>query len=270
MRYALIALLGLATLPVTPSLASCPRWAAPTVVNQSNGIDVEFDLTQTGNELSGTAAYHWNGPTQVLGGHMIYSNGGNVEGTLKGSHVELRVRWGDNEESRAIGVYSMDIDEDGRISGETYDFQNPGSRARLLGTVSCTEAAVPPPASDNRRVVHLGKRLPPKEASPVEPLDTNRRGAAVLVSKNGCAQGFVPRGAAADDAVCVTPESRTRVASENSRAPSLWIAGGYGPHTCISGFVWREAFDGDTVCVTPEVRDQVRQENELADSRRAQ
>src|SRR5689334_18532326 len=85
MRYALIALLGLATLSATPGFASCPRWAAPTVVNQSNGIDVEFDLTQTGNELSGSAAYHWNGPTQVLGGHMIYSNGGNVEGTFKGS-----------------------------------------------------------------------------------------------------------------------------------------------------------------------------------------
>ena len=83
-----------------------------------------------------------------------------------------------------------------------------------------------------------------------------------------CASGYVWREARSGDHVCVTPESRTLVKQENSRAPQRWTAGAYGPHTCIQGYVWREAFEGDDVCVTPERRDQVREENRVANSRR--
>jgi hypothetical protein len=84
-----------------------------------------------------------------------------------------------------------------------------------------------------------------------------------------CASGYVWREARPSDHVCVTPESRTLVKQENSRARQRWTSGAYGPHTCTQGYVWREAFQGDDVCVTPERRDQVREENRVANSRRA-
>jgi hypothetical protein len=85
-----------------------------------------------------------------------------------------------------------------------------------------------------------------------------------------CKSGFVWREARQSDLVCVTPESRSRVAQENRTASSRIVPGGgaSGPFTCLSGFVWREAFDGDFVCVTPEVRTLVREENQQAASRR--
>jgi hypothetical protein len=98
--------------------------------------------------------------------------------------------------------------------------------------------------------------------------------AGVLVSDaaqaQACKSGFVWREARQSDLVCVTPESRSRVAQENRTASSRIVPGGgaSGPFTCLSGFVWREAFDGDFVCVTPEVRSLVREENQQAGSRR--
>lgn len=84
-----------------------------------------------------------------------------------------------------------------------------------------------------------------------------------------CKPGFVWRVANSSDLVCVTPESRQRIATENASAASRVDPGGaYGPASCISGFVWREAFRGDTVCVTPEARSTVREENRLAATRR--
>lgn len=85
-----------------------------------------------------------------------------------------------------------------------------------------------------------------------------------------CKSGFVWRAARPSDLVCVTPESRTRIAHENATAASRIQPGGgaYGPNTCRSGFVWREAFNGDLICVTPEVRTLVREENRVAASRR--
>jgi hypothetical protein len=93
-----------------------------------------------------------------------------------------------------------------------------------------------------------------------------------LAQKPTCKSGFVWRGARPDDLVCVTPESRARVAEENRTASSRIHPGGgaSGPFTCLSGFVWREAFEGDLVCVTPEVRTLVREENQQAASRRVQ
>lgn len=86
---------------------------------------------------------------------------------------------------------------------------------------------------------------------------------------NQCLQGFVWRVANPNDLVCVTPESRSRVAQENATAASrVNPQGAYGPNTCIAGYVWREAFQGDLVCVTPQVRTLVRQENELAANRK--
>lgn len=78
-----------------------------------------------------------------------------------------------------------------------------------------------------------------------------------------CGKGLVWRMAGANDYICVTPDSRQRVAQENSMAASRRDPkGAYGPNSCIAGYVWREAFNGDVVCVTPQVRALVRQENQ--------
>lgn len=106
-------------------------------------------------------------------------------------------------------------------------------------------------------------------APPPAPAPTPTPAPAPPADPRTCKPGFVWRVANASDLVCVTPESRQRVAAENASAASrVDPRGAYGPASCVSGFVWREAFAGDTVCVTPEVRSLVRDENRLAASRR--
>jgi hypothetical protein len=80
-----------------------------------------------------------------------------------------------------------------------------------------------------------------------------------------CKSGYVWRVARADDLVCVTPQSRARIALENRTAGERTLPGG----RCKSGFVWREAFYGDGVCVTPQIRALVREENRIGPSLRA-
>ncbi len=94
-------------------------------------------------------------------------------------------------------------------------------------------------------------------------------GAAPAQADTGCAAGYVPRLAAASDAVCVTPAVAARTAQENFVAANFWVDGAYGPQTCVQGLVWREAFDGDTVCVTPAIREQSWADNAAAASRLA-
>lgn len=86
--------------------------------------------------------------------------------------------------------------------------------------------------------------------------------------KDTCKQGYVWREARASDHVCVTPQTRNDVASQNRSAKGLWVQGAYGPHTCVQGYVWREAFNGDDVCVRPGARDQAHEDNRRAAQRR--
>ncbi len=69
-----------------------------------------------------------------------------------------------------------------------------------------------------------------------------------------CPAGLVIRQAAPGDLVCVTPESKRRVAAENARAALLWVPGTLGLKTCATGYVWRQGFTSDLTCVTPDVR----------------
>jgi hypothetical protein len=86
-----------------------------------------------------------------------------------------------------------------------------------------------------------------------------------------CLQGYVWREAVPGDHVCVTPETRTQAAQDNSLAASRRspTGGAYGPDTCLQGYVWREAVPGDHVCVTPETRTQAADDNSQAASRQA-
>ncbi len=98
-------------------------------------------------------------------------------------------------------------------------------------------------------------------------------GQANAAGDPSCKIGFVWREARPSDLVCVTPESRARVAEENrtraARAVTRERGQPYRALTCLPGFVWREAFEGDTVCVTPTIRTRVALENRAAPNRLA-
>jgi hypothetical protein len=85
-----------------------------------------------------------------------------------------------------------------------------------------------------------------------------------------CRDGYVWRDAFPGDHVCVTPQTRTQTAQDNSQANARRQPGGaYGPDTCRPGYVWREARPEDHVCVTPETRAAVASDNSEAAARRA-
>ncbi len=106
------------------------------------------------------------------------------------------------------------------------------------------ELTVTPPASTNAGVLHSGP-------------DT-------------CVNGYVWREAFDGDHVCVTPDTRTQAALDNSQAAARRQPGGgaWGPNTCRQGYVWREASPSDLVCVTPDIRTQAAVDNRQAASRR--
>ncbi|GGW81153.1 hypothetical protein GCM10010350_77400 [Streptomyces galilaeus] len=81
-----------------------------------------------------------------------------------------------------------------------------------------------------------------------------------------CATGLVWREAVNGDAVCVSPQWRSKTWEENRLGPSRVQPGGgpYGPDTCKQGFVWRETRPSDHVCVPPESRTVNRRANTTA------
>jgi hypothetical protein len=155
----------------------------------------------------------------------------------------------------------------------------PKWRLKPLGKRPLTPTVVPRLRRDSSVAVRGLKgsgALPnsPRPSTPpkwrLKPL--GKRPLAATTPAAACLPGYVWRAARPNDFVCVTHESRARVAEENRTAAARIQPGGgaYGPNTCRSGFVWREAFDGDVVCVTPQIRALVRQENQLGPSRRTQ
>jgi hypothetical protein len=92
------------------------------------------------------------------------------------------------------------------------------------------------------------------------------RAAASASAPAQCKTGFVWREAFLRDTVCVTPERRAQVQSENAAAATHRspTGGAYGPNSCVTGFVWRQASPEDFVCVLPQSRDLVGRENATA------
>jgi hypothetical protein len=90
-----------------------------------------------------------------------------------------------------------------------------------------------------------------------------------IFSPDTCKQGFVWREAVPDDRVCVTPETRSEAAKDNSEAAGRRSpnGGASGPDTCKQGFVWREATPSDHVCVPPQVRAAAAADNSAANQR---
>jgi hypothetical protein len=95
-----------------------------------------------------------------------------------------------------------------------------------------------------------------------------------------CISGFVWRGVTPNDHVCVTPQIRTQVQTDNRAAVDRRASTQgnmdcqFGKRClqenvpCKPGFVWREAVPQDFVCVTPATRQQVQDDNSKAAQRR--
>lgn len=122
----------------------------------------------------------------------------------------------------------------------------------------------PPPSRTEGR-----EDIPPVPAPPKEPSH-----AACTYGVNQCLPGYVWREAFAGDYVCVSGETRTQAAHDNSQANARrdpkCAAGGctYGVNQCLPGYVWRDAYPGDYVCVTGETRTQAAYDNSQASIRR--
>ena len=201
------------------------------------------------------------------------------------------------------GIYEGTISAHGEVRGSNYPFERPNARTSwfMKSELECQEflmrppggfqppgpplpaesrveqANVPPIASDPHRNDPAGVVMPDVSASGADtpPAHPGTPGPEVVVlgrrqPRDRCLRGYVWREARSEDHVCVTPQSRQRVALENRLAAARRLPGGgaYGPETCVSGFVWREAYDGDTVCVEPAARTRAREENRLGASRR--
>ncbi len=108
------------------------------------------------------------------------------------------------------------------------------------------------------------------------PVDVGTAVSLVLVrdcsyGPDTCLLPYVWREASPADHVCVTGETRSQAAYDNSQADARRnpYGGPYGPDTCLFGYVWREAFPGDHVCVSSETRSQAAYDNSQASSRMA-
>src|SRR5437899_8619973 len=77
--------------------------------------------------------------------------------------------------------------------------------------------------------------------------------AQTALAQDTCRSGYVWREAFPGDHVCVSPQTRTQAAQDNSQASARRQPGGgaYGQDTCLQGYVWRNAGPNDVVCVTP-------------------
>ena len=250
----------------TGARAECAQWDVSRIsFMQSGHTSVSLSLSRNGNEISGTAVQYFvakGGP--FTGGDPVQGRGDVHNGVLRGGSLEFDVDWGSDskyERAPTRGVYKLKIDEFGRLSGTTYDFNKPSYRAQISGfeQLSC-EFQAATPASD-KPVHRLGKKISPQQTEERTRLNVVR--ASEVSAAGRCASGLVWREAGPDDHVCVSPTARSRVAAENAAASSHRAenGGAYGPDSCRSGFVWREAFANDRVCVVPAARRRAQDEN---------
>jgi hypothetical protein len=152
-------------------------------------------------------------------------------------NVRYRVAGGgENQVENRSGKYTIDNAK----PGATYTIKVQGCKSRFLGPSDCS---------------------PWVEESVTTVND---------YGPDSCKLGYVWRDAFPGDHVCVSPEERDQVASDNAAGSSKRQPGGgsYGPDTCLQGYVWRDAFPGDHVCVSPTTRDLARNQNLTAAKRR--
>lgn len=284
----IIAAAGLVLVCITTYAYGCEEWDVSHLeFIQGNSVLVDMRLTQNGTEIGGTGAQFYTTTERPFGAYEAVDkrfNGRVLNGVLTGDRLEFDVEWDRSGDDVAVsrGVYKLHIDQFGRLTGTTYDYYKPSSRAdiRLDERLRCKPQQQQP---ETKPVHRLGKLSPSSNsASQPSPQQAEQMTVHSLVRRNHssdsaprgqtrqvpiettsrCRTGLVWREAFDGDDICVTPERRAMVREENRQAALRRdLHGSYGPNTCISGFVWREANPQDTVCVVPEERSRIQEEN---------
>ena len=121
--------------PAAPASAQCAVWklsGAPITLLQSDGALVQLTVSRKGTTVAGQADYFRSYVGKVVG---ILSKGvtvnmvGKVDGVLSGPQLDFKISWNNN----STGMYDLRIDRFGRISGTSYDFENPSNRVSIVG-----------------------------------------------------------------------------------------------------------------------------------------
>lgn len=131
-----LAALAVISLTAPVAQANCQKWDVKMLdFEQGNNIGVRLRLAQHGANLTGSAQQmHLSGKESVLQklgmeGRDLVTENGSLDGVIKGNKLEIKTNW----DNGTIGMYQLSIDEYGRLTGETYDFHRPSSRARIVG-----------------------------------------------------------------------------------------------------------------------------------------
>ncbi len=119
----------------------------------------------------------------------------------------------------------------------------------VLTQALATSKAAMPSSSRSRRLLSAGLVLGGVILLTAAGANTSYA-AQERVAQCPCASGYVWREADSNDFVCVTPDSRSLVGTQNQQS-IVYKTGPNNSDTCVPGYVWRDAFDGDGVCVTP-------------------
>ncbi|MBA3880893.1 MAG: hypothetical protein C0500_14390 [Sphingobium sp.] len=122
---------------MAPSVAyaACSQWrVGGNVVSfqQSDGSATQLNLGRRGTRLYGTAEYgRWTvGRAFIIGSKARkITMTGNIDGEFSNNRLDFKISWSNG----STGMYDLRIDDAGRLSGETYDFNNPSHRARITG-----------------------------------------------------------------------------------------------------------------------------------------
>jgi hypothetical protein len=122
----------------------------------TDGTFVIVDLRQTGNQLTGGAAF------QITGSRNVY-------GSVNGNFLEFTVPWARTD---MVGVYTGAIDGQGRIGGTTFDRNHPKNTAGWRGdrVAKCIVASTAPPPVNTAPPKALGRVTAPPGASPTTSL----------------------------------------------------------------------------------------------------
>ena len=137
--------------------AGCAHWdiSGHWAITQSNGITVTMDLTQTGTNIQGNAAYR----TRVGSGGPFIPFGTTISGQIAGTiddnnNILLTADWD--------GVYRGGVGSDAFFGGDTSNPAQPDVVAswRSDGPAKCLVAATPPSQAPPH-VTGIGKRKNP-------------------------------------------------------------------------------------------------------------
>ncbi len=167
-------MLCLATASAAADERVCKQWKAPALMKMTQstlgGLEVDFQLRQTGSQLLGWAQYQTTRKTVI----------GNVFGDITGNGIHLRVLWtysGDPSIGRYVGTIKPRVGgivgdtQYGEVfEGMTYDeFRNPPEYASWNAYhFTCQLEPLPPPPPP-RPTLALG-RVGPRYSGPPVPI----------------------------------------------------------------------------------------------------